>query len=266
MKTEDIKPGDILYEKERKLLVKVARVDEDGVVKCSAYTDMGRIFKTVPPPYRIGTHTADAYIPATDDQRKYMERNLTVCKYVNLPKNNRMETLAYIIADLKAENVEMEQRVHQLMDDYNDVVRLLNGKETRKDEDHARLLLDNMQKMRDHCDKLEKDNEQLKRQCVQLQTERNEAKTHADECELQKEELFKLIARFETSELLKTGDDCTHRDRLPDGAPVKVGSFICYCCRHLIKVDEFGKKCVLCAWCYDNTKADEAQECKSTDD
>lgn len=163
MKTEDIKPGDILYEKERKLLVKVARVDEDGVVKCSAYTDMGRIFKTVPPPYRIGTHTADAYIPATDDQRKYMERNLAVCKYVNLPKNNRMETLAYIIADLKAENVELEQRVHQLMDDYNDVVRLLNGKETRKDEDHARLLLDNMQKMRDHCDKLEIENRELKR-------------------------------------------------------------------------------------------------------
>lgn len=163
MKTEDIKPGDILYEKERKLLVKVARVDEDGVVKCSAYTDMGRIFKTVPPPYRIGTHTADAYIPATDDQRKYMERKLAVCEYVNLPKNNRMETLAYIISDLKAENVELEQRVHQLMDDYNDVVRLLNGKETRKDEDPAKLLLGNMQKMRDHCDELEKENRELER-------------------------------------------------------------------------------------------------------
>ena len=111
-------------------------------------------------------------------------------------ENKRMLALSCIVADLKAENVELEQRVHQLMDDYNDVVRLLNGKETRKDEDHARLLLDNMQKMRDHCDKLEKDNEQLKRQCVQLQTERNEAKTHADECELQKEELFKHIARF----------------------------------------------------------------------
>ena len=111
MKTEEIKPGDILFEKERKLLVKVARVDEDGVVKCSAYTDMGRIFKTVPPPYRIGTHTADAYIPATDDQRKYMERKLAVCEYVNLPKDNRIEVLAYIIADLKAENFELEQRV-----------------------------------------------------------------------------------------------------------------------------------------------------------
>ena len=109
MKTEEINPGDILYDKERKLLVKVARVDEDGVVKYSAYTDMERIFKTVPPPYRVGTHTADAYIPATDVQRKYMERNLAVCEYVNLPKNNRMETLAYIIADLKAENVELER-------------------------------------------------------------------------------------------------------------------------------------------------------------
>lgn len=162
MKTEEIKPGDILYEKERKLLVKVARVDEDGVVKCSAYTDMGRIFKTVPPPYRIGTRTADAYIPATDEQRKYMERNLAVCEYVNLPKNNCIETLAYIIADLKAENMELEQRVQQLEDDYNDVVRLLDGKETHKDEDPARLLLDNMQKMRDHCDMLEKENRELK--------------------------------------------------------------------------------------------------------
>lgn len=255
MKTEDIKPGDILYEKERKLLVKVARVDEDGVVKCSAYTDMGRIFKTVPPPYRIGTHTADAYIPATDEQRKYMERKLAVCEYVNLPKNNRMETLAYIISDLKAENIELAQRVHQLMDDYNEVVRQLDGKETHKDEAPARLLLVNMQKMRDHCDKLEKDNEQLKRQCVQLQTERNEAKTHADECELQKEELFKHIARFNNSEFLKIGDYCTHRVFLPDGAPVKVGSVICNCCPHLIKVDESGIKCVLCACRYDNTKA-----------
>ena len=40
MKTEEINPGDILYDKEQKLLVKVARVDEDGVVKYSVYTDM----------------------------------------------------------------------------------------------------------------------------------------------------------------------------------------------------------------------------------
>lgn len=182
-------------------------------------------------------------------------------------ENKRMLALSCIVADLKAENIELAQRVHQLMDDYNDVVRLLNGKETRKDEDPARLLLGNMQKMRDHCDKLEKDNEQLKRQCIQLQTERNEAKTHADECELQKEELFKHIARFYNSEFLKIGDDCPHRDSLSFGSPVKVGSGVCRCCRHLMdKVDVFGRKCVLCACRYDNTKAEEAQECKSTDD
>ena len=181
-------------------------------------------------------------------------------------ENKRMLALSCIVADLKAENMELEQRVHQLMDDYNNVVRQLNGKETHKDEDPAKLLLDNMQKMRDHCDKLEKENEQLKRQCVQLQTERNEAKTHADECELQKEELFKHIARFETSELLKIGDYDNHRDLLPNGKPVKVGSEECRSCRHIIKVDVSGKKCVLCAWCYDHTTDEEAQECKPTDE
>ena len=78
-------------------------------------------------------------------------------------ENKRMLALSYIVADLKAENMELEQRVHQLVDDYNEVVRQLNGKETRKDEDPARLFLADMQKMRDHCDKLEKENKELKR-------------------------------------------------------------------------------------------------------
>ena len=181
-------------------------------------------------------------------------------------ENKRMLALSYMVADLKAENMELVERVKKLVDEYNDVVRQLNGNETHKDEYPAKLLLGNMQKMRDHCDKLEKENEQLKRQCVQLQTERNEAKTNADECELQKEELFKHIARFNNSEFLKIGDDCPHRDLLPGGTPVKVGHVKCNCCRHIIKVDVRGRKCVLCAWCYDNTKAEEAQECKTTDD
>ena len=77
-------------------------------------------------------------------------------------ENKRMLALSYIVADLKAENMELAQRVHQLVDDYNDVVRQLNGNETHKDEDPAKLLLGNMQKMRDHCDKLEKENRELK--------------------------------------------------------------------------------------------------------
>ena len=77
-------------------------------------------------------------------------------------ENKRMLALSYIVADLKAENIELAQRVQQLADDYNEVVRQLDGKETHKDEDPAKLLLDNMQKMRDHCDKLEKENRELK--------------------------------------------------------------------------------------------------------
>ena len=266
MKTEEIKPGDILYDEERKMLVKVARVDEDGVVKYSAITDMKRIFQTPPPPYRRGTRTADAYIPATDEQRKYMERNLAVCEYVNLPKDNRIEVLAYIIADLKTENMELVERVQQLVDKNSDVACKLNGNETHKDDDIEKLLLGNMQKMRDHCDKLEKDNEQLKRQCVQLQTERNEAKTLAEQYDIVQDDLCNHIARFEKSEFLKTGVDCPHRYFLSSHNPVKVGSAECNSCWHLIKVDVHGRKCVLCAWCYDNTKAEEAQECKTTDD
>ena len=78
-------------------------------------------------------------------------------------ENKRMLALSYIVADLKAENMELAQRVHQLVDEYNDVVRQLNGKETHKDEDPAKMLLGNMQKMRDHCDKLEKENRELER-------------------------------------------------------------------------------------------------------
>ena len=77
-------------------------------------------------------------------------------------ENKRMLALSYIVADLKTENIELAQRVHQLVDDYNEVVRQLNGKETHKDEAPAKLLLDNMQKMRDHCDKLEVENRELK--------------------------------------------------------------------------------------------------------
>ena len=78
-------------------------------------------------------------------------------------ENKRMLALSYIVADLKAENMELAQRVQQLVDDYNDVVRQLDSKETHKNEDPAKLLLDNMQKMRDHCDKLERENKELER-------------------------------------------------------------------------------------------------------
>ena len=47
-------------------------------------------------------------------------------------ENKRMLALSYIVADLKTENVELEQRVHQLLDNYNKVVHQLNSKEERQ--------------------------------------------------------------------------------------------------------------------------------------
>ena len=83
-------------------------------------------------------------------------------KTMKTEENKRMLALSCIVADLKAENMELEQRVHQLVEEHNEVAHQLDGKEKRKDEDPAKLLLGNMQKMRDHCDKLEKENRELK--------------------------------------------------------------------------------------------------------
>ena len=77
-------------------------------------------------------------------------------------ENKRMLALSYIVADLKAENMELVERVHQLVDDYNNVARQLRGMEKRKDEDQSRQTLGEMMQMRDHCDKLEVENNNLK--------------------------------------------------------------------------------------------------------
>ena len=142
-------------------------------------------------------------------------------------ENKRIEALTYIIADLKAENMELEQRVHQLLE-LTTTHQLQHGMEKQT--------LGEMLKMRDH------------------------------DCEHQKEELFKQIARFENSAFVEMGFACIYRGLAQDGKPVKVGSGECCTCRHLIKVDVFGKKCILCAYRYDNTNDKGTQECKNADD
>lgn len=178
--------------------------------------------------------------------------------------NNRMEALACIIADLKTENRELTQRVHQLVDEYNNVVRKLNGKEKHQDEDPAKQTLGEMMRMRDLCDKLEGENKELIQHGIQLQTERDEAETRANYVELQKEILFLQIARFDNLEFKDIGADCACRPFAPESGPVKVGSIECCTCRHFLNM---GKSfCVLCACRYDNMTAMEAQEYKNAND
>lgn len=78
-------------------------------------------------------------------------------------ENKRMLALSCIVADLKAENVELVQRVHQLVDEYNEVVRQLNGNEKRNGKDSSTPAIDETQQMREHCDHPERMNNGLDR-------------------------------------------------------------------------------------------------------
>ena len=77
-------------------------------------------------------------------------------------ENKRMFALSCIVADLKAENIELAQRVHHLVDDYNEVVRLLNGNEKRKDK-NSKPTLGEVLDARSRRYKLEVENKELKR-------------------------------------------------------------------------------------------------------
>ena len=50
-------------------------------------------------------------------------------------ENKRMLALSYMVADLKAENMELAERVHQLVDDYNDVVKQFMELKFRYDQE-----------------------------------------------------------------------------------------------------------------------------------
>ena len=123
-------------------------------------------------------------------------------------ENKRMLALSCIVSDLKTENMELEQRVQQLVDDYNDVVRQLNGKETHKDEDPAKLLLGNMQNMREHCDHPESENNGLDR-------------------------VVKAMREFVIDKNLyvKKNNECPYR---PGG--IRIGSFRCLGCTSCLSV------------------------------
>ena len=60
-------------------------------------------------------------------------------------------------------NMELEQRVQQLMDEYNDVVRQLDGNEKRKDKDQLKQTLGEFLQMHEYCEHLKKKNEELER-------------------------------------------------------------------------------------------------------
>lgn len=187
-------------------------------------------------------------------------------------ENNRMEALAYIIADLKAENMMMTERVHQLVDDYNNVARQLRGMEKHEPNTEG-YTLSELTEALDKCEALEKDNKQLANEHRNLERLYNELNGKSNALENTNKDLRKqrdeqevCINRFKSAEFVEMGQECQYNYKSLKKTKRKVGDGECCACPHLMKADVFGKKCVLCAYLYDNKKEHDTREMMATDE
>ena len=123
-------------------------------------------------------------------------------------ENKRMLALSCIVADLKAENMYLAQRVQELVDEYNNVAHQLIGKQKRKNKDSSKPEIDEMQQMREHCDHPESKNNGLDR-------------------------FVKAMHEFVIDKNLyvKKNNECPYR---PGG--IRIGSFRCLGCTSCLSV------------------------------
>ena len=77
-------------------------------------------------------------------------------------ENKRMLDLSYIVADLKAENIVLAQRVQQLAAEYSNVAIQLNDNKKRKNEDSSTKTLVKLQQTEEQCSKLEREYKELR--------------------------------------------------------------------------------------------------------
>ena len=78
-------------------------------------------------------------------------------------ENKRMLALSCIVADLKAENMELLKRMQNISAEFADVLCRLNEKEKRMNEGSSTQTLVELRQMEEQCDKLERENRELKR-------------------------------------------------------------------------------------------------------
>ena len=77
-------------------------------------------------------------------------------------ENKRMLALSYIVADLKAENMELLKRMQNISAEFADVLCRLNEKEKRMNECSSAQTLVELRQMQEQCDKLERENKELR--------------------------------------------------------------------------------------------------------
>lgn len=258
MKQEKIKPGDILYNTHTKAIVKVARIDDNGCVKYSAYGKEPFTFYIEEYPYKMGADHADVFVPATDKQRKYIENQLSKRVYGYIPESTKTsDALIMCLGLMVKENVELEQRVHHLVEDYNRVARQLRGEEKHKPNTKD-YTLGELTEALDKCEALEKDNKVLAAEKRDLEKQYNELLEKCVAAEGNYKDLRGLcdeyemrINRFEQSEFLPIGQPCPHAICCGN-KHVEVGTDECLACSGFLKKDDADNSCVLCSYRYDN--------------
>lgn len=85
-------------------------------------------------------------------------------------ENKRMLALSCIVADLKAENMELLKRMQNISAEFADVLCRLNEKEKRMNEGSSTQTLVELRQMQEQCDKLERENRELKRFAKEIHT------------------------------------------------------------------------------------------------
>ena len=78
-------------------------------------------------------------------------------------ENKRMLALLCIVADLKAENIELAQRVQQIAAEYSNAVCKPGVQEKRKDKDSSKRTMGELQLMHEQCEHLKRMNKELER-------------------------------------------------------------------------------------------------------
>ena len=78
-------------------------------------------------------------------------------------ENKRMLALSCILADMKAENIELLNRMQNISAEFADVLCRLNEKEKRMNEGSSTQTLVKLRQTEEQCYKLERENQNLKR-------------------------------------------------------------------------------------------------------
>ena len=85
-------------------------------------------------------------------------------------ENKRMLALSCIVADLKAENMELLKRMQNISAEFADVLCRLNEKEKRMNEGSSTQTLVELRQMEEQCEHLERENRELTRFAKEIHT------------------------------------------------------------------------------------------------